>query len=340
MQRMALVLALWPTLGSAGPLDPLACPVDTHARSTSSGRSREEWCERDQGTKHGPYRSFLDAKLASEGGYVDGEKDGRWMRWSSDGTPYQEETWDKGVAEMRSYRHGKQHGTWTWQFEGGRRKIVATYVDGSKRRETEWDEIGDVTYDGQYDRDKRVGRWIESWSLGGRARGTYCADQRCGHWEIVNAWGGVASGEYRAGVREGVWTLWNGKRPMSRTTYAHGKQHGRYERWDGDSGRKILETQCSHGIAHGLRREWGEDGKLRLAEHYDHGELHGVAWRNDVAIINGVREETATRGVYDHGLLVSGHPIDDSGVMHPDGEVGNHDCTEGILDEGTIPEDR
>ena len=47
--------------------DPLAYPVDTHARSASSGRSKEEWCERSDGTKHGPYRRFLDAKLAREG---------------------------------------------------------------------------------------------------------------------------------------------------------------------------------------------------------------------------------------------------------------------------------
>jgi antitoxin component YwqK of YwqJK toxin-antitoxin module len=337
---MALVFALWPTLGSAGPLDPLACPADTHVRSTSAARSREEWCERSSGTRHGPYRSFLGAERASAGQYVDGEKDGPWMQWYPDGALSQEEVWNRGVAEMRgSYRHGQQHGTWTWRYASGRKKAVSTYGDGRKQgRETGWDDSGEVTYDGRYDRDKRVGRWIESWDGGHRARGTYCADQRCGHWEIFNDWGLVASGEYQAGVRDGVWTLWNGKRPRSRATYAHGQKHGRYERWDGDSERKILETRCSHGIAHGLRREWGEDGKLRLAEHYDQGQLHGVAWSTDLAVINGVPSETATRGVYDHGLLVSGDPIGDSGVMHPDGEAGNEECSEGTLGDWTIPE--
>lgn len=169
-------------------LDPaagkLTCPNGTKLKGkwqvekTGVG---EVWCQRGNGTKHGPYKYYEEGYDMSEGvarshgDFVDGKKHGLWY-WSESFSG-----WSLGA-----YRKGVQHGLWE---EGNRDGYTySAYVDGklhglvtSKSSEGDDVTIGEHRYDrgvlhgafrvwgssepyaleteGSYDHGKKTGEW-------------------------------------------------------------------------------------------------------------------------------------------------------------------------------------
>ncbi len=316
---------------------PLACPSDTHARSSIAKELSQDWCERSNGTRHGPYRSFRGKLRSAEGQYVDGEQDGAWMSWWDNGQPLDETHYQHGVKHgawtvraengvlmvQGEYRLGKEHGAWTWWHRNGKKKAVASYVDGLKRgRETEWDEDGYVISDGKYDAGKKVGAWVyDDRAASTRERGGFCAGKRCGRWEFFDQGLLAAAGEYRDDRREGVWKQWREGKLYKQGAYSHGKKTGRWTTLDVDAGRKQTEIDCRNGIPEGVRREWWPNGGIRMTGHYVDGQLDG-AWTQ------GDETGHRTSSVYKDGKLVRGDEVEpgygyDSAA---DGEHGRMEC--------------
>ncbi len=308
----------------------------------SGGRDlTQEWCERADGAREGPYRSISNGRLSTEGAYVDGRQDGAWTSYWPDGRVHEQTQYARGLQdgawvvyaagggiEVRgAYRHGKQHGTWTWWHPNGRKKGVTVYVDGKEQgRATEWDEGGAVVSDGAYVRGRQVGLWIES-----HARGSYCAGKRCGRWKFVDG-DTTVIGAYRDGLRDGVWSAWFDRSIQTRASYVRGRKDGWTRRWDLDTGRELTETECRAGRPEGVRRAFSSAGQVVLDSHYAAGRLEGKQVQIDAGHL--------AVSQYRHGELVSGPPVEpDTGAgIDPDGYIAIDDCTnDDVLGERDEP---
>jgi antitoxin component YwqK of YwqJK toxin-antitoxin module len=322
---------------------PLACPPGTHARGLQGNSLIQEWCERSDGTRHGPYRSFDGNARAAEGQYVDGQQDGPWLSWHTNGTPFEQASYTRGLNDgpwivfgttgrvevQGGYRLGKQHGRWSWWYASGAKKGVVTFLNGREQgHSSEWNEDGSLISDGYYNAGLRVGAWIE-----GGARGRYCAGQRCGAWKFVANSGAVTAGEYQGGLRSGVWKQWTDGKLVGRSTYRNGKKNGRSIRWDLDTGVKVSEIECRNGIPHGARDEWRSDGGPRLVGSYVEGKRDGKWTLTDDA--GRVTHATFKRGEYvsgDDAVDPDDASVDPDDVVDSDGRSGLDECKPDELD--------
>ena len=81
---------------------------------------RAVWCERKNGTRHGPFREFrADGSLFKDGQYHNNRKTGTWSLYHPSGVK----------LETAEYSEGKRDG-WTiaWDAKGAERKRL-WYVD-------------------------------------------------------------------------------------------------------------------------------------------------------------------------------------------------------------------
>lgn len=137
----------------------LACPNGTTAKhrpwrqQTSEHavytEGQEHWCERADGTRHGPWRiTYMNHSRAAVGNYEDGARTGTWTMWYAEGDPpakAAEETWIAGVRQgpWRSFRrdtgtvwaeatfqNGKLDGDWIEYADDGKRQVVGRFVAG------------------------------------------------------------------------------------------------------------------------------------------------------------------------------------------------------------------
>lgn len=107
-------------------VDRYACPVGAEKVGAPPPEGHELYCDR-AGTKHGPYRKWYDdagERLALEGNYVDGDRDGVWKAWYSSGRQKNEGTFKKGTPDGH-------HLGWN---EEGKKILDVTYEDGKEVR--------------------------------------------------------------------------------------------------------------------------------------------------------------------------------------------------------------
>jgi len=65
---------------------PQGCPQGTASFGAAPPEGSATWCERDDGTRHGPYQSwYADGRSREQGTYKDGVPAGNWTRWGMDG---------------------------------------------------------------------------------------------------------------------------------------------------------------------------------------------------------------------------------------------------------------
>lgn len=163
------------------------CPSGTQEKATelrdvdegASHVRHERWCERGDGTRHGPYASwddpgptaetgtFRDGKRADrwvqyywgkkteEGTYVDGQRDGRWLTFDERGI-MTDSTYRDGVLngptrsycnngvvdEEGVYRDSERDGPWIWRYCSGRIRQTGTYAAGTEVEWKAYDESG------------------------------------------------------------------------------------------------------------------------------------------------------------------------------------------------------
>jgi hypothetical protein len=108
-------------VGGAG-FSPLAlgCPPDTIHAGLAPPQGQEEWCQRADGTRHGPARLWhrLMPRVLAEGEYRDGQRHGRWVFWDVLGR-----SWAEG-----EYKNGRREGPWTLPSLASPRLPLATSV--------------------------------------------------------------------------------------------------------------------------------------------------------------------------------------------------------------------
>jgi antitoxin component YwqK of YwqJK toxin-antitoxin module len=317
---------------------PLACPQGAILHETRTSATIQDACERPDGTKHGPYRSFWapgGTQRQTEGQYVDGKQDGLWSMWHVDGKRWEETHYQRGLKhglwtvrnakgslEVRGeYRAGKEHGTWTWWHPNGNKKATGAYVDGSEQgRWIEWDESGDVTSAGDFNAGLHVGKWtVDDGHF--KAEGAYCGDQRCGRWQVFVDGHRDSVGNFVRGLPSGEWTYWIEGKLRARGLFVGGAKTGRWSYWDLETGQRVATIECRKGQPHGRRTEWWPNGKLAMTGSYVDGHLHGEWLQVDEA---GIR----SRSVYDRGSLRNGDSVepDDGLGISSDGERGRALC--------------
>jgi antitoxin component YwqK of YwqJK toxin-antitoxin module len=332
--RLLAICALF--VAGTATAQPLACPAGTVARSTR-GDTIEDWCERADRTRHGPYRSAwapAGKVRQTAGTYSHGLQDGAWQTWRPDGTPWEQTYYRDGKKHgpwLVRHANGRievdgehvadeQHGAWTWWYANGKRQASSAYVHGREHgASTEWDEDGAVTSQGSYHFGDRIGPWLETdWFH--TARGRYCKGERCGRWEVFEDGRLESAGEFRDGRRHGTWSSWLDGELRVRGPYLRGTKHGRWTWWDED-GDLHAQIECRAGEPHGQRREWWEPGKPKLDARYADGRLHG----EQLWIDEDGRRRSAH---YERGELVRGDPIepDDGAGLEADGAGGRSRC--------------
>lgn len=202
----ALCLVLGVSGGAPLGAGTLQCPEGTAAQQENipcakDGDCEEAyellWCQRSDGTRHGPSRSWFDhgkrKTPRSAGAYRDGKKDGDWTWW------YRNER----KRSMGTYKLGARHGAWTIWHDNGRKSET-----------------------GHYTQDKADGPWT-TWHSNGRLadKGRWALGARTGQWTQWDDKGGVvARGEYVANKRQGVWLVALDGEARRKVCYEQGRE--------------------------------------------------------------------------------------------------------------------
>lgn len=109
-----------PPAAPAAPAPAITCPAGASVRGDVPPRADRTWCERDDGTMHGPVVAFFDdGRHRLEGGYEAGVKHGTWRTFFADGTRRSEEHYERGVPT----------GTWATFFADGTPASESVYRD-------------------------------------------------------------------------------------------------------------------------------------------------------------------------------------------------------------------
>ncbi|MDD4602380.1 MAG: hypothetical protein PHF97_01060 [Bacteroidales bacterium] len=132
---------------------------------------------KDDGERDGYWKEFYsDGSLKSEGNYDQGKQTGEWKYYHSNG---------KTEQLGRFNKQGKPVGNWKWYFDSGKILKTESYHNGlHDGLSTTYDESGKVVEEGAYVNGKEDGEWFE------QIGDTY------------------VKGNYRDGMRNGMWTYY------------------------------------------------------------------------------------------------------------------------------------
>src|SRR5262245_24690897 len=144
-----LLATSFPLLQSANAA--VDCPAGTEKKVLDGKRGRIEYCERSDGTLHGPAAEWYpNGVQRTQDSWKDGKKDGTWTVWDEKGTR----------REERSYADGKLDGAERIWFENGRLQTLTTWEQGSRNGPVaQWLENGTQVVWGEYLGDKQNGIW-------------------------------------------------------------------------------------------------------------------------------------------------------------------------------------
>lgn len=100
----------------------------------SNGR-QEMLCSYINDKHHGDLIAWYSNGVKKiEGRYINDNLDGKWTQWSNKGNVIAEEF----------YKNGYKDSTWSYFFDNGKKRIEIVYRNGLVKRNTEWNENGDV----------------------------------------------------------------------------------------------------------------------------------------------------------------------------------------------------
>jgi len=132
----------------------------------------------DDGNKDGPWKEyFSDGSLKAEGNYDDGKTVGEWKYYHLNG---------KFEQTGKFNKQGKPDGKWKWYYEDGKLLREENYHNSLKDGLlTEYDEDGNVIQEGEFLNGEEDGPWFY---LTGDdyVKGTYREGQRNGMWYTYN----------------------------------------------------------------------------------------------------------------------------------------------------------
>lgn len=133
------VLAVF--LGCSPPSASVELP-DCPEGSTPACRGRFYWCQKPDGTRHGPWiRLFQGGAKSLQIDYRDGRRHGSWTQWYENGRE-----WKTG-----EYHRGKARGSWDGWYRNRRRSYHHEYDnDRPAGHWIHWDEEGNRVEEANY----------------------------------------------------------------------------------------------------------------------------------------------------------------------------------------------
>jgi antitoxin component YwqK of YwqJK toxin-antitoxin module len=209
----------------------IACPDDTSRRYGGL----LEWCERDDGTRHGPSVARLPCNRVPtrHETYRDGELEGDVIDWYVGVHASDRFVSQPGICDLLA--ENPQAAADLVRIRAG----VTPYSRGKAHgMHTEWSAAGKKTLEGPYRDGVPHGTW-RSWSATGKHLGSYEMDEGTG---IETRW-------HDDGARAQEWHRQSGNR------------HGRFRRWHGN-GELAQEGMFIDGLADGTWKQWSPDGVL------------------------------------------------------------------------------
>lgn len=151
------------------PLDLLGQETKFVSRSAESGGIEEYYVlKENKKVKHGTYVRYLppfgtrDYVILESGSYINGEKDGVWEYYYSNG--FQKSSWNK-LREKGAYVNGKKNGVWTSFYMDTTTNVLNKKRFGNKKRMDSVNlfighETNKLKQAGTYLNDKKVGEWV------------------------------------------------------------------------------------------------------------------------------------------------------------------------------------
>ncbi len=94
------------------------CPPGTKLAGAAPPNGTEQWCERQDAVKEGPYIAWNDnGQKMYEGEYINGNRIGLWTYWH-----------ENGLKDCEAeYKDGILHGRWSSWYESGLKKEECKY---------------------------------------------------------------------------------------------------------------------------------------------------------------------------------------------------------------------
>lgn len=239
-----------------------------------------------------------DGSKAAQGDYYEGERDGEWKFYSSEGG------W---MTTKANYRHGELSGMRKEYYSNGKEKSELDFShDERDGYLISYFSNGMLQSEGWFVKDERQGEWFYY-----NERGTMIAhryfmnDEPLGFQEFYdnkgrkneeleikdgNVWTrtrydstGAVSYRYESDNGTGTYALKfpNGKDYISQP-YKNGELEGLTTRYD-YSGQPLVEVNFKNGEQHGTRKEYYKSGKLFIEANYAYDDEMGASnawWEN------------------------------------------------------------
>lgn len=266
----------------------IVCPIDTKCKKgTWDGQDEKEtkskprqWCEKEDGTKHGKIISWYEnGQMTEAGEYCDGIECGIWTKWNEKGQK-------KSEGE---YCQGQKCGIWTYWYDNGQKANEGRYNGLRCGEWTFWKEDGSFSFGWSEEEGFPCDRscpWecfsgtecvIGDWVLGedyviGLA--LWCEKSDSTKDGYFTGWFQTGQkgirGEYCEGMMCGIWTLWwpNSNQKASEGEYCNDSLCGHYIEWH-ENGQKSEQGYYSDGERCGSWTFWDEDGNVTSEEMYE-----------------------------------------------------------------------
>lgn len=114
---------------------------------------------------HGRYRKYVAGNLMEEGYYYMGTKDGRWTRYNAKYILLDKSHWYHGFPAESKITYYDSAYTKI-------KEVIPAQYGLTQGDYLSFYEEGQLKMKGKYERDKRVGRWVEYYQFGGRKQKT------------------------------------------------------------------------------------------------------------------------------------------------------------------------
>lgn len=173
--RSAGVLAVGLLLLLAAPAAGFDCPDGTEPRGAPPPEGRKQWCERPDGTQHGPSLTwFAGGAKRAEAHFRDGRLEGEYREWWPDG----------GLRERGRYEADQRTGTWTTWYESGQKRSEEGWKDGVHHGLSSlWYESGPKRAESWFREGERHGGARTWWENGRKqTEGQFVEGEYDGHW--------------------------------------------------------------------------------------------------------------------------------------------------------------
>lgn len=266
----------------------IVCPVETKCMIGTWDEQDEseitdrplQWCEKEDGTKHGKTVSWYeDGQMKEAGEYCDGVQCGIWTQWYENGQKTSE----------GEYCHGQKCGIWAYWHENGQKANEGLYNGIRCGQWSFWKEDGSFSL-GWSEEDgfpcDRSCPWecldgtgcvLGDWVLGGDytiGLALWCEKSDRTKDGYYTGWLQTGQkgiqGEYCEGMMCGMWTVWwpNSNQKATEGEYCDDSPCGHFIGWH-ENGQKSSEGDFRDGERCGTWTSWDQDGNVTDEEIHD-----------------------------------------------------------------------